>query len=221
MNYSFSMSCARTSLLICAVLAILGSAFAGHLPNMHGMLSRHMLTHILLMNAGAPLLAAALIDAQGGAGRSSLPRLITSSLLQLLLLFGWHTPTAMAAAMAAPQLALFMHLSLFAAAVWFWHRVFVQASEHIWSALAALLVTAKLYCLMAALLVFAPRSLYLASGTTAGIQLADQQFAGVIMVVACPLSYVLVATVLVARWIAALHLRNARPDHVPPATGAR
>lgn len=200
---------------------MLGSAFSGHLLDTHGMFSRHMLSHILLMNAGAPLLAAAWFGARSGAGPSNLPRLVMAAVAQLLLLFGWHTPAAMAAAMATPQLALFMHFSLFAAAVWFWHMVFQQASTHIWRSLATLLITAKLYCLMAALLVFAPRSLYPASGTTVGFELADQQLAGVIMVVACPLSYVLVATVLVARWIAALDLRNAEHRCVRPVTGAR
>jgi putative membrane protein len=57
----------------------------------------------------------------------------------------------------------------------------------------ALLLTGKLTCLLAVLLVFAPRALYPHAA------LADQQFAGLLMLAACPLSYLGAALVITLR----------------------
>ena len=162
----------------------------------------HMLSHILSMNVAAPLAAVLVARAWPGRPRADVAVLAGLSILQVALLIGWHMPPVMTIAMHDTALGLFMHLSLFAAALAFWRAVFDQAAQHLWRALIALLVTGKVYCLMAALLVFAPRVLY----PEAMVALADQQLAGVMMVVACPLSYVAVATVLAARWLSALGL---------------
>jgi putative membrane protein len=72
----------------------------------------------------------------------------------------------------------------------------------------ALLISGKLACLLGALLIFAPRLLL--TSTVSGhnmhhgpvdhaTALADQHLAGLLMVVACPLSYVLTAVVLAAQ----------------------
>lgn len=175
-----------------------------------GMISRHMLLHIVTMNFAAPLLCAAVLRRRNPASLYSVPGLIVASAFQLLLLCLWHTPRAMAAAMAAPELAAAMHISLFLSALWFWRGIYQQASIHIWTVLAVLLVTGKLYCLLAALLVFAPRVLFPVDATIHASTLADQQLAGVMMVVACPLSYILVATILTARWITTLQRAAAR-----------
>lgn len=216
------MSSVRSGLLFCTVLAILGSVLVGHLfsTDMSHMFSRHMLSHILLMNVAAPMLGAAFYRVRLSTRFFNLSGLLAASIVQLLLLFGWHLPVAMAAVMAAPELALTMHISLFVTAVWFWQGIYRQASLHIWKVLAVLLITGKLYCLMAALLVFAPRSLYPASQATHGFNLPDQQLAGVMMVTACPLSYIVIATVLVARWLTALHQCNA-PRNVQCVTAAQ
>jgi putative membrane protein len=96
-----------------------------------------------------------------------------------------------------------MHLSLAAAALWFWLAVLSDRSALRWRALVALALTGKLFCLLGVLLVFAPRLLYaahpVAPGQPVAAGLADQQLAGLMMVVACPLTYVLAAVIIAAR----------------------
>ncbi len=61
----------------------------------------------------------------------------------------------------------------------------------------ALLVSGKLACLLGVLFVFAPRPLLAHAGHFVHAQvLADQHLAGLLMIAACPLSYVLTAVVL-------------------------
>jgi len=97
---------------------------------------------------------------------------------------------------------LLMQATLFFSALWFWLTVFNQTGEHLWRAVIALLLTGKLFCLIAVLLIFAPRVLY---GMTAmPIELADQQLAGLLMVTVCPITYVLAAVVLISRWFQTL-----------------
>jgi putative membrane protein len=50
------------------------------------------------------------------------------------------------------------------------------------------------------LLTFSPRALYVAS-SHAGHRLDDQQLAGLLMITACPLSYLVAAVVIVARFV--------------------
>ena len=88
-----------------------------------------------------------------------------------------------------------------------------------WHALPALLLTGKLVCLLAALLVFAPRALYGASHQHAALMqpLDDQQLAGLLMIAACPLSYLVAAVVITVQLINRQHVRDAtllrRPVH--------
>src|SRR5690606_18987832 len=115
-----------------------------------GPLTRHMGLHILLMNVAAPALAAASL-----AGRRHRPRrargadLAAPTVLQLVLLFGWHTPGAMAAAHAEPVLGAAAMISLGAVAAWFWYAILDNARRGVWPVALALMVTAKLYCFLA------------------------------------------------------------------------
>jgi putative membrane protein len=60
------------------------------------------------------------------------------------------------------------------------------------------------------LLTFAPRALY-ASHTHLGT-LDDQQLAGLIMLIACPATYLLAAVILAGRWLYGLDTKPA-PGH--------
>ncbi len=103
-------------------------------------------------------------------------------------------------------MAAAMHLSLLLAALLFWRAVFHAASVSPWRSIAALLVTGKLFCLLGVLLVFSPRPLYEPTGYPAtmstAILLADQQMAGLLMLIICPLTYVLASIIIAHRWIA-------------------
>lgn len=135
------------------------------------------------------------------------------TLLQLAVLWGWHAPPAMRFVMASDVGSALMQLSLFAVALWFWLVVLAQRGGARWRSIFALLVTGKLFCLLGVLLVFAPRSLY----AGADVSVSDQQLAGLLMLGACPLAYVLASILMAARWLDDLALAAPRPRGVTPS----
>ncbi len=179
-----------------------------------GHLAAQMLVHILLMNAVAPLLALA---ARGIVGQGRVSLLAPATVVQVAALWAWHAPPVLETAVRSGGLHLVMQGSLLLAASWFWSAVFA-GREPRWRAILALLVTGKLVCLLGVLLVFAPRALYggLAAGHagSAGTLLADQQLAGLLMLVACPATYVAAGIVIAARWL-------GRIDAAPRASNAQ
>jgi putative membrane protein len=172
-------------------------------------LAAHMALHIATMSVTAPL-TAIWLGARGwlrrSAGRSS--TLWTATLLQMALLWAWHAPSMQYATHTSLALALGLHAALLLAAVAFWSAII--ASGNRWKAILALLLSGKLACLIGALLVFSPRLLYasLCYGQNADLDavtaLADQHLAGLLMLAACPLSYILAAIVLTSQEIANL-----------------
>ena len=174
-----------------------------------GPLTLLMGTHILMMNVAAPVLALALgrmmsIPIASGAA------LAGATCFQIGLLWIWHAPGVMSGA-HVPAAHAAMQVSLLAAALWFWLAVWSQIGSARWRSLFALLVTGKLFCLLGALLVFAPRLLNsahapISSGATT---IEDQQLAGLLMLAACPLTYVLAGIVISARWIGELAAADA------------
>ncbi|WP_102960565.1 cytochrome c oxidase assembly protein [Mangrovicella endophytica] len=177
-------------------------------------LAAHMLQHIIMMNVVAPLLALGV--------RRWLPSTTwriwpAATAAQLLLLWGWHAPAVFESAMGSPALWLLMHGTLLVAALCFWSAIISASGTRSWRAIFALLITGKLFCLLGALLTFAPRTILAAGPEGAPIDaaaaLADQQLAGLIMIVACPLSYVLAGIIVSARWF--LALEGEAPDANP------
>jgi len=189
-------SFAFTELAALAVLVLLGFCYVENA----GVFSRHMIIHIALMTVAAPVLASLLLKLS--AKSASVSTLFAAVILQAALLFAWHSPLGVGLAMKGHAGTLLMQATLFFSALWFWLTVFNQTGEHLWRAVIALLLTGKLFCLIAVLLIFAPRVLY---GMTAmPIELADQQLAGLLMVTVCPITYVLAAVVLISRWFQTL-----------------
>lgn len=191
-----------------------------------GPLAEHMAIHITLMSLAALLAAYAV--------RGMAPRLAefpghnwlgAATLAQMALLWAWHAPAVLGWALSSPAAHGLMQASLLLSAFWFWMAVLNAARLGPWRAIVALLITGKVFCLLGILLVFAPRVLYPAvanvhhhdAGLSYGSALADQQLAGLLMVIACPLTYVLAGVVLAARWIAALDRDPAQP--LPCAEG--
>jgi putative membrane protein len=170
-----------------------------------GVLSRHMIIHILLMTLAAPVAAGKARCLAGLAGEfTGIQSLLAATFLQAGLFFAWHSPPGLSSIAHGGE--GIMHAALFFSALWFWLTIFNQADAHLWRAVLGLLLTGKLFCLLAVLLIFAPRVLY---GTDTfhsamGTDLADQQLAGLLMIIACPIAYVLAAIVLVYRWFEAL-----------------
>lgn len=175
-----------------------------------GFLTQHMGAHIAAMNVVAPLLAGALVRIEGIESRLPDRRLAAAAALQIMLLWGWHSPAILTEAFRSTPLLVLMHLSLFLAAVWFWLGAIAGARRGGWSPLAALLLTGKLFCLLGVLLTFAPRALYeqvaiiCYGGTPLRGLLEDQQLAGLLMLTACPIVYVSAAIAIARRQLTVL-----------------
>jgi putative membrane protein len=176
-----------------AVLAAGVVVLAFHDP---GPQARHMAVHIFAMNVVAPVLAA-VVAARLGHRDMRARWLWIAALGQIAALFAAHAPAVQSAAMARPLFQAAMHLLLAAVAVAFWLAVLAASAARPWHAVAALTLSAKLFCLLAALLVFAPRTLH----QHHAMALDDQQLAGLLMIAACPLSYLVAALLLTIRLI--------------------
>jgi len=108
-------------------------------------------------------------------------------------------------------MSLAAHGALFLSALFFW--LSVVSSSRPWSTMLALLVNGKLACLLGALLIFAPRLLICAPQAdteTNVVDLTDQHLAGLLMIAACPLSYVLAACVLAGNTLMELERSGGR-----------
>jgi putative membrane protein len=176
-----------------------------------GHLSQHMVTHIFAMSVLAPLMAtgwALLAPVRTAGGRE----LWAATSLQIAALWIWHLPAAhhLAAASAAGTLA--MHASLLATALWFWLSLVRLREAQQWQGILALLITGKLACLLAALLVFAPRAILTTHShhDVTGLALDDQHLAGLLMLVACPASYVLAGVLMAVRFIGVTQTTQSR-----------
>jgi putative membrane protein len=179
-----------------AVVLVVGVILIGRQP---GPLSLHMSAHILAMNVAAPVLAALLVTRS----RTFSPAwLWTAALVQLAALWGAHLPSVHGAAAASHLLLTVTHGILLLAALAFWSALFALPDARRWHAIAALLLSGKLVCFLAVLLVFAPRALYGNHVHAPDVPaLADQQLAGLLMIAACPLSYLLAAIIITIQLI--------------------
>jgi putative membrane protein len=171
-----------------------------------GPLSGHMVLHISSMNVVAPLLAVGLnVHLLKALPRISAVPLWFVTLGQLALLWASHSPPIHHAGQSSPLALVTLHTALFAMSLAFWICIIAASSP--WQAMLALLVSGKFACLLGALLIFAPRLLFEVSALQHGahailsgdVTLSDQHLAGLSMVAACPLSYVLTAIVLAAQ----------------------
>jgi putative membrane protein len=160
--------------------------------------SLQMALHIAAMSVVAPL-AAALVSNHLPAWAGRYQTLWLSTAVQLVLLWAWHAPSVQSATVGAHghHAAL---ATLFLSAFVFWGAMVRLPEAGRWQAIAALLLTGKLACLLSALLIFSPRALYPLSGLH-GSDLDDQQLAGLLMITACPLSYLVAAVVLATQLV--------------------
>lgn len=207
------------AVLIGAIAVPAASLLALTVPSF-GPLSLHMAVHIACMNVIAPLAALALSSIETAAIRAwSTPSLLwLATLLQLALLWAAHSPRVHHAQQAAPEAAIVLHAVLFCVALVFWLSI-LGASSRPWQAMLALLISGKFACLLGALLTFAPRPLFTDHAAHHGdaALLADQHLAGLAMIAACPLSYVLTAVILAVYTVNGLD----RAVHPAPATAER
>ena len=185
-----------TSDTLPATVSAIGVAIAGSLTFLaydFGTQSTHMALHIAAMNVTAPL-AAALLSKLLPSWVGQYRTLWLSALAQISLLWAWHVPSVQHAVAASHGHHVAAHAALFFSSFVFWSSIIRLPEAGRWQAIAALLLTGKLACLLSALLIFSPRALYDTSVQYA--QLDDQQLAGLLMITACPLSYLIAAIIL-------------------------
>jgi putative membrane protein len=166
--------------------------------------SARVLHHVLLVGAVAPLLAVAFPLRR--IGSPPLALLVATSAVILWL---WHAPAAYTWGLASVPAYWLMQASLLGSA-WLLWRAILAPTEHPGRALLALAATIGQMGLLGALIVFAPRPLYLvhfASTAAWGLSpLADQQLAGLLMWVPAMLPYLGVGL-----WLAWTSLRPLAP----------
>ena len=174
-----------------------------------GPLSTHMLVHVGTMNILAPLLAAVLAATgwlTAALGRAAI--LWWATALQMVLLWAWHSHAIQHVAHSSATVAVALHAALLIAALIYWCAVIVSSARP-WQTILALLISGKLACLLGALLVFSPR-LLLPMPAFGESAISDQHLAGLIMLAACPLSYILAAIVLTAQEISRLQTQSGK-----------
>jgi putative membrane protein len=178
-------------------LALLGGAAAALWLVSPGPVAAEMAVHICAMSFLGPMAAFCLhVVGTRRFVRSDWLWLVTIS--QIGLLWAIHIPQVHHTLMLWPLLRMITLVSLFAVATCFWSCLLARRASPPWQEILALLITAKLACLLAVLLVFAPRDIY--RGAHAAVDaIADQQMAGLLMLVACPLTYLVPAIVLAAQ----------------------
>jgi putative membrane protein len=205
-------------------LALLASHAATHHLGL-GILAGTMAGHILLMNVAAPGLVL-LLRAVTRISITPPGRPFAAATAQLALLWAWHTPFGYGLAYDSSAVHLLMSVTLGAAAVWYWLEVLSSRDGQSWRPLLSLLATGKIFCLLGGLITFAPRLLLgpLAVGdghsaASLAAALEDQQLAGLLMLAACPATYVLAGVVVTARWLRALEAMDGNgptsPGRVP------
>jgi putative membrane protein len=168
-------------------------------------LAAHMAIHIATMNLVAPAVIWVLRHYTTTSPEVGWPPWLgTATGMQLAVLWFWHAPVAMVFAMSTVGGLLLTQTSLLLSALWFWHCVFGAAR---WRSILALLITAKLFCLLGVLLVFAPRAIYPNLHAMEqhhmlfATAIADQQLAGLLMLIACPLTYLVAGVATTTRWV--------------------
>lgn len=179
-----------------------------------GVLTDQMIQHIAIMNVAAPLIA----------GSGILPRMLPSAtgwtvlvvLLQVALIWAWHAPATLSALSHHFEGHALVLAALALTAILFWSQLVHEERTRPWLTIGALLLTGKLVCLAGALMIFAPNDLYriarmsIAICAAGGSSLSDQQLAGLLMVTACPLSYLVAAVVVAIRALARIEANAQR-----------
>jgi putative membrane protein len=188
-------------------LGVLALAWIGPLPELAShSFSAHMLMHVAVVAVAAPLLAV------GVAGTRLdpavlLPALaapVPSSVLELVIVWGWHAPVLHHMARHLPGALVWEQAMFLAASVLVWSAA-VGGPPRLRTARAgagviALLLTSMHMTLLGALLTVAPRPLYAHGDGMLGLgALQDQQLGGVIMLAFGGVSYLIGGLVLLAR----------------------
>lgn len=195
--------------LTTAGLLVLALAWAGPLPGMvAGSFAAHMTLHMTVVGIGVPLLAAGIgpYVAQRNWLRSQIALPIAVSILDLVVVWGWHAPALHHASRTLPWALAAEQLSFAVVSMLVWLVALSSTSETRRSAALAgamaLFFTSMHMTLLGALIGLAPRPIYgdhLHHATGGLPALADQQLGGVIMLAIGGVIYLAGGLLLMAR----------------------
>ena len=196
----------------CALLAgciIVAFAWLGPLrPLVHDAFFAHMTIHMLIVAVAAPLLAIGIAGGRFDPVRTS-PGLfapIPASLLELVIVWIWHTPALHHAARSHGALFAVEQTTFLAAGLLLWVSVLgggaSRGANRTGAGIVALLLTSMHMTLLGALLSLAPRTIYAGHhhGGAFGLSpLQDQQAGGAIMLAVGAIVYLAGGLMLAAR----------------------
>lgn len=193
--------------LTIAGLAVLLLAWAGPLPGMvAGSFAAHMVLHMVVVGIGVPLLAAGIgpLVAQRNWLGSQLALPIAVSILDLVVVWGWHAPALHHASRSQPWALAIEQASFAIVSLLVWLVALSSTSQTRQSAALAgamaLFFTSMHMTLLGALIGLAPRSIYEHLHHAVGLPaLIDQQLGGVIMLGIGGVIYLAGGLVLMAR----------------------
>ena len=168
-----------------------------------------MVAHMGVVAVASPLIAIGLPPAlrPGRQMPAALP--VLASLVELLVVWGWHAPSMRSAAEASTAVTVVEQASFLVAGVLLWSTSFAAPGErtHAAAGAAALLMTSIHMTLLGALLALSPRPLYGERQVTCfGLVLEagqDQQIGGVIMLLVGAIVYLAGGLTLAARLLSA------------------
>jgi putative membrane protein len=190
-----------------AGIGVLLLAWLGPLPSMvAGSFAAHMTLHMTVVGIGVPLLAAGVGPWVAGRGwlRSQVALPVTVSVIDLVVVWGWHAPALHHASRSLPWALAIEQLSFALVSMLVWLVALASTTETRRSAALAgamaLFFTSMHMTLLGALIGLAPRPIYAGHHAATGLPaLADQQLGGVIMLGIGGVIYLAGGLVLMAR----------------------
>lgn len=213
----------RPALLGFGVIAAAGIWF-GPLPSLaRQFFAAHMMMHMGVVAVVAPLVAAGLAGTTADP-TIRWPRLfsaIPAAMLELIIVWAWHTPALHHAARTTTSGLLCEQSLFFIASVFLWMSVLGSGNDRaqrLMPGVTALLLTTAHMTLLGALLALSPRSLYshAADHLSVEARLDDQHLGGAIMLVVGGVSYLAGGI-----WLAAQVLQQRIRARPTPARWSR
>lgn len=194
--------------------AVLGLAWFGPLAwGAHSFLA-HMTAHMAVVAVAAPLLALAVAGGRADpvVHAPAMFAAIPASLVELVVVWGWHAPALHEAARQGAPMLIAEQASFLGAGLYFWLSIVGgnagRRTSHAGSGVIALVLTFAHMTLLGALLSLAPRALYGHGGAAAA--LTDQQAGGAVMLVVSAIVYICAGL-----WIGHRLVRAAEPRTGP------